>query len=146
MFDCGAGYNCPAPTLTLDSYVPFGNRFVDVGAAGPNPFTFTVSSNASWVKLSPTKGSISSSNTEQRVFISVTDWSAVGAGAIATVTFNATATGNQKALTAVAQDTLSVPVSLVANRTQAPSGFSGKGLIRRVKATSAYCLHIYRSR
>ncbi|KAJ8507506.1 hypothetical protein ONZ45_g10131 [Pleurotus djamor] len=74
---CSAGFNCPPPTITLDSNDPFGNRFIDVGAGGPASFTFKVVSNASWVQISPSSGSISPKAPEQRVFFSVKDWSSV---------------------------------------------------------------------
>jgi hypothetical protein len=125
MFDCANGYNCGPDTLTLDSFNPFGNTFVDVGSAGPNSFDFVVASNVSWVKFSQTKGSISPDNTETRVFISVDDWSAVGDG-LATITINATATSNVKALTNIAFATSSVQVYLVANHTTVPSDFHGR--------------------
>ncbi|KAJ3551132.1 hypothetical protein NM688_g4903 [Phlebia brevispora] len=113
---CSQGYNCPPFTMTFDSFVPFGNRYIDVGAGGPAPFTFTASSNVSWLQLSPAKGSISPSQPEQRVFVSV-DWSQLPEGvAFATITFDATATG---------QPLLSVPVSFVANKTVVPDDFHG---------------------
>lgn len=116
------GYNCPPPTVTLDPFDAFQNRYIDVGAGGPAPFTFTVTSNATWVKLSPTRGSISTSNPEQRVFASVPDWSKLAAGAnFATLTFTATAK-NQLV------NVLTVPVVFAANNTKSalPSNFKGK--------------------
>ncbi|KAI8990382.1 hypothetical protein BD414DRAFT_483452 [Trametes punicea] len=115
MNDCAQGYSCPNPTMTIDPYVPFGNRYVDVGAGGPTPFTFTVTSNVSWVKTSPSKGSISPSAPEQRVFLSV-DWSQVTGVETATVTFTASPQG---------QPQMSLPITFVANHTVVPSGFKG---------------------
>ncbi|KAG6872327.1 hypothetical protein C0995_010748 [Termitomyces sp. Mi166 len=90
-FQCAQGYDCGPPTVTLDPYSPFGNIYVDVGAGGPAPFTFTVSSSESWVNLSTTQGSISASHSEERVFLGVKDWSALGVGtSTARVTFTAT--------------------------------------------------------
>lgn len=119
-FQCAQGYNCGPPTITLDSFNPFQNSYIDVGAGGPASFTFTVSSNASWVKLSPDHGSISPKSTEQRVFVSVPDWSKVAAGA------------NTVALTLTAksagQPDLIVPAVFVATNTKAtlPSSFKGE--------------------
>ena len=112
---CGQGYNCPPPTVTLDPFMPFGNVFVDVGAGGPNPFTFTAVSNASWLILTPSKGSVSPSQPEQRVFVSV-DWSKLTGVGTAQITFTATASKQPASM---------VPVMVVANHTTVPSGFSG---------------------
>jgi hypothetical protein len=114
---CAQGYNCPAPSITIDSYDPFGNRYVDVGAGGPVPFTFTVSSNSSWVKISPTQGSISPESPEQRVFISVSNWGQLSDGKnTATLIFTATA---EK------QKSLKVSVNFFANKYSAPGDFRG---------------------
>ncbi|KAF8889126.1 hypothetical protein BD779DRAFT_1672064 [Infundibulicybe gibba] len=113
---CSQGYNCPPPSLSLDNFAPFGNRFVDVGAGGPVPFTFTASSNASWVKLSVTHGSISPTAPEQRVFVSA-DWNQLPAGVSnAVITFTATASK---------QPSLAVPVMFSATKSSVPSGFKG---------------------
>jgi len=79
MNNCPAQFNCPNFTMTLDSFDPITNRFVDVGAGGPAPFTFEVSSNVSWLQFSTKQGSISPDTPEQRVWISV-DWTQVEAG------------------------------------------------------------------
>ncbi|KAL0952642.1 hypothetical protein HGRIS_006887 [Hohenbuehelia grisea] len=114
---CAQGYNCPPPSVALDSHSPFGNRFIDVGAGGPVPFTFTATSNASWLQLTPSSGSISPSSPEQRVFASVKDWSAVGAGnSSAVITFKAVAKN---------QPTMTVTVGFTATRNNVPSGFKG---------------------
>ncbi|KAH9920841.1 uncharacterized protein BXZ73DRAFT_104577 [Epithele typhae] len=113
--NCAQGYNCGNPSLTLDPFVPTGNRYVDVGAGGPSPFTFTVSSNASWVTLSTTKGSISTDNSEERVFLGV-DWDKITGVQAAVVTIKATIPG---------QSSMSVPVTLTADKTVVPSDFHG---------------------
>lgn len=110
------GYSCPPAILTLDPYVPFNSRFIDIGAAGPSPFTFTASSNVSWLIITPDKGSVSPSNPELRVEATV-DWSKVDGLQTAQINFNATAQG---------QPTLNVPAFFVANHTVAPSSFKGK--------------------
>jgi hypothetical protein len=98
---CAQGYGCPPPAISLDPFAPFGNRYIDVGAGGPVPFTFAVSSNASWLQLSPTQGSISPKSPEQRVFASVPDWSKLSIGEnMAVITFTATA-ANQPPLTVI---------------------------------------------
>ncbi|KAJ6564988.1 hypothetical protein DFH09DRAFT_1475574 [Mycena vulgaris] len=116
-FQCSSGVNCPPPTLSLDQFDPIPNRFIDVGAGGPTPFTFTATSNASWLTLSPTHGSISPSNTEQRVFATV-DWSKLGDGL-------STAAINFTAVSGTPPTTLLVPAFFVANKTSVPAGFKG---------------------
>ena len=113
---CTLGYSRPPPSITLDSFVPFGNRYIDVGSGGPAPFTFTVTSNASWLQISPPKGSISPNNPEQRVFFSV-DWSKVDGAQDAQITFTALAQG---------QPNLVQTVGFTANHTVVPNGFKGK--------------------
>ena len=113
---CSQGYSCPPPTLTIDPFVPFGSRFIDVGAGGPNPFTFTASSNVSWLNLSPNKGSVSPSNPETRVFASV-DWSQVSGVEYAIINFDATVPG---------QPGMIAQAYFVANKTIVPSDFKGK--------------------
>ncbi|THG97912.1 hypothetical protein EW026_g4183 [Hermanssonia centrifuga] len=112
---CAQGYSCPPPTMSLDSFVTFGNRYIDVSAGGPAPFTFTVTSNVSWLQLSQTKGSISPSSSEQRIFVSA-DWSQITGAEIATITFTATAAN---------QPPLVQTVGFTANHTTIPSGFTG---------------------
>lgn len=112
---CSAGYNCPPPSITLDNFVPAGNRFIDVGAGGPTPFTFTITTNASWLKPSITKGSISPNSPEQRVFFSV-DWSKVSGTQNAQIMFTAVASK---------QPNLAVPVGFTAVNNAVPSGFKG---------------------
>ncbi|KAH9476877.1 hypothetical protein JR316_0010793 [Psilocybe cubensis] len=114
---CAQGYSCPPPSVTLDNFSPIADRYFDVGAGGPTPFTFTATSNVTWLKLTPAKGSISPSAPEQRVIASVTDWSKLSAGSnSAQITFTATATG---------QAPLVVPVMFFAVKNTPPSGFKG---------------------
>ncbi|TCD67740.1 hypothetical protein EIP91_011982 [Steccherinum ochraceum] len=112
---CSLGYNCPAPTVTLDPFTPAGNRFVDIGAAGPNSFTFTVSTNATWLAISTAKGSISTKNTEERIFLTP-DWSKISGVETAQINFTATSSN---------QPALAQSVIFVANNTGVPSGFKG---------------------
>lgn len=102
--------------MTLDPYIPFQNRYIDVGAGGRQPFTFTVTTNVSWLDLSLTSGSISPSAPEQRVYVSVKDWSQVSGAEAAVVNFNATCPG---------QPMLNVPVTFIANHTVPASNFAG---------------------
>lgn len=105
--------------MTLDNFSPIANRFVDVGAGGPQPFTFTVSSNVSWLQFSPAKGSISPNTTEQRVFISV-DWSKLSTGdSFAQIDFNASAPGE------FPLGPESEPMFFVATKNTVTSGFKG---------------------
>ncbi|KAF8154169.1 hypothetical protein B0H34DRAFT_720746 [Crassisporium funariophilum] len=114
---CAQGYSCPPPTITLDNFSPIKDRYIDVSAGGPSSFTFTASSNVPWLKLSTTKGSITATAPEQRVFASIPDWTQLKAGANnAIITFTATASG---------QPPLSVPVTLVATKNALASGFKG---------------------
>ncbi|KAK0237297.1 hypothetical protein EDD85DRAFT_908116 [Armillaria nabsnona] len=116
---CAQGYNCPAPTIVLDSFDTFQNRYVDVGAGGPATFTFSITANVSWIVLNTTHGEVSPDDPEQRVYISVSDWNALDAGnSYASITFTAQSEG---------QPDLSVPVIFVAHNTMPSlvSGFSG---------------------
>ncbi|PPQ95886.1 hypothetical protein CVT25_000388 [Psilocybe cyanescens] len=114
---CALGYNCPPPSVTLDNFSPIADRYFDVGAGGPTSFTFTATSNVTWIKLTPAKGSISPTSPEQRVIASVTDWSKLSAGSnTAQIIFTATAVG---------QAALIVPVMFFAVKNTPPSGFKG---------------------
>jgi len=114
---CAQGYNCPPPTVSLESFSVFPNRFVDVGAGGPSSFDFEVSSNVSWVETSPSSGSISSTNPEERVFFNVRDWSNLKNGVnTARITFTGKATG---------QPSMSVTVLLSATKTSVSGDFHG---------------------
>ncbi|TBU59951.1 hypothetical protein BD310DRAFT_1038213 [Dichomitus squalens] len=115
MNNCAAEYGCPDPSISIDPFVPTGNRFVDISAGGPTPFTFTATSNVSWLDISPSHGSISPSSPEQRVFLSV-DWSQVTGAEAALIVFDATVED---------QPSMSSTVTLTANHTIVPSGFSG---------------------
>ena len=107
---------CPTAVISLDTYVPFNSRHIDIRAGGPAPFTFTATSNVSWLILTPNQGSVAQSNPEVRVEATV-DWSQVDGMQTAQINFNATAEG---------QMPMSVPVFSVANHTVAPVGITGK--------------------
>lgn len=112
---CAQGYNCPPPTLTFDPYLPFGNRYIDIGAGGPNTFKYALKSNVTWLKLSSTSGTITKNSADERIFVSV-DWSKVTGVEAATIQITANATG---------QTSTSQSVSVVANHTTVPSDFHG---------------------
>ncbi|CCM00715.1 uncharacterized protein FIBRA_02755 [Fibroporia radiculosa] len=114
-YQCAQGYSCPNPTLFLDPYVPAGNRYVDIGAGGPAPFNFTVSSNVSWLTLSFTNASISSSVPEQRLYASV-DWSQVMETDYGLITLNASVFD---------QPAESFTIGFVANYTEVPENYTG---------------------
>jgi hypothetical protein len=115
--DCAQQYSCPNPTVTLDNFSPITDLYFDVGAGGPAPFTFTVTSNVTWLKLSASKGSISPDAPEQRIFVSVADWDNLDAGSNeAEINFTATASG---------QPQLIVPVTFIAIKNVPSSGFKG---------------------
>ena len=115
---CASQFNCPPPMLTLDNFVPFNSRFIDVGAGGPSPFTFTATTNATWLKLTPSTGNVSPSNPEVRVEATV-DWDQVSGVQFGQITFDAVSPG---------QPNMSTPAFFVANKTVVPSGFSGKSI------------------
>ena len=103
--------------MTLDNFSPIQDRYIDVGAGGPTPFTFSVSSNATWLKVSTSRGSISPITPEQRVFVSVPIWNQLNEGEnIALLTFTATVSG---------QPSLVVPVNFIATKNTPSSGFKG---------------------
>jgi hypothetical protein len=104
-------------TLFIDQFDPIPNRFIDVGAGGPAPFTFTTAINATWLTVSTSHGSISPNNTEIRVFANV-DWSKAEEG----LNFGAI---NFTAVSGKPETTLLVPVFIVANKTNVPSTFKG---------------------
>ena len=77
-----------------------------------------------WLKLTPSEGTVSSKNPEQRVFGTVSDWSQLGAGSnAAQITFTATASG---------QPPLPVTAMFYAVKNSPSSGFKGA-------CGSAYC-------
>ncbi|GLB44507.1 putative glycosyl hydrolase family 115 [Lyophyllum shimeji] len=132
---CAQGYGCPPPSISLDPFAPFGNRYIDVGAGGPVPFTFTATADQPWLALSPAQGSISPSAPEQRVFASVKDWSQLQDGVnTATITFTATAKG---------QPNLKVTVGFTANKNTLPGGF--KGFVEGGGAVSIEAAHATRN-
>lgn len=115
---CAQGYSCPPPTVNFDNFAPIQNFYFDISAGGPDAFTFTASSNESWLTVSPNHGSISSTSNELRVFASVPEWSKLSAGAnTATITFTATSTS---------QPVLVLPATFVAQKNTLPASFKGK--------------------
>ncbi|KAG8724792.1 hypothetical protein FRC09_014214 [Ceratobasidium sp. 395] len=113
------GYNCPPPALPpLDPYTPGKIRYIDISAGGPNTFSWTASSNASWLTLSPASGSISASKPETRMTVSV-DWSKLGS-----TTGYAAITIKSAASKQVGSGT-SVTVNLAALGRSPASGFKG---------------------
>nr|GAT50790.1 predicted protein [Mycena chlorophos] len=123
MFQCPQMYSCGPPTLVLDPYDTFGNRFVDVGAGGPVNFTFTAETNASWLIVNPTKGSVAAADPEVRVWFSV-DWDEVPEGlSYANVTFHPFGPGVDQHPTPAG--VVSYPVNFIANKTVLPENFTG---------------------
>ncbi|KAL6302572.1 hypothetical protein BKA93DRAFT_389853 [Sparassis latifolia] len=114
-YDCAQGYSCPNPTVYLDSYVPAGNRYFVVGAGGPNTFSYTATSNATWLNLNNTDNYVSLSAPEQRVYASV-EWSQVSDVQYALISFNATVED---------QSEMSFTVTFIATNNIAPSGYVG---------------------
>ena len=114
-YACSAGFGCGNPTLSLDAYNPYGNRYVDIVAGGPSPFTFNATSNVPWVKISPSQASVTTDSPEQRVYLSV-DWSQVSGAQSAKITFTATVEG---------QSSQTNGLNLNVNHTVIASGFHG---------------------
>ncbi|KZT00286.1 glycoside hydrolase family 115 protein [Laetiporus sulphureus 93-53] len=114
-YQCAQGYSCPNPSLSIDPYLPAGNRYFDLGVGGPVSFNFTATSNVSWLTLSPTEGYISPDAPEQRVFATV-DWSQLSSTEAALITFEAYPQG---------QSAMSLTATLTANYTEVPSDFTG---------------------
>lgn len=117
MFDCAAEYSCSPPyMIPLDPFTPVQSRWIDVSAGGPNSFTWSAITNASWLNISPSHGSISTSNTDTRLELSV-DWNQLTPGAsYASIILSANSTG---------QPTESQQIFFIANKTAVPSGFKG---------------------
>ncbi|QRV92865.1 glycoside hydrolase family 115 protein [Ceratobasidium sp. AG-Ba] len=116
---CAQGYNCPPPSLPpLDPYTPGKTRYIDISAGGPNTFSWSASSNASWLSLSPSSGSISASKPDTRMTVSV-DWSKLGSGAgYASISIKSASSKQVGAAT-------SVTVNLAAYARSPASGFKG---------------------
>ncbi|KAG8707770.1 hypothetical protein FRC08_000303 [Ceratobasidium sp. 394] len=116
---CAQGYNCPPPSVPpLDPYTPGKTRYIDISAGGPNTFSWTASSNASWLILSPPSGSVSASKPETRVTVSV-DWAKLGSTAgYAAIAIKSAASQQVGGAT-------SVTVNLAALGRSPASGFKG---------------------
>ncbi|KIJ41114.1 glycoside hydrolase family 115 protein [Sphaerobolus stellatus SS14] len=118
MNDCAAEFSCPPPTLTLDNFNPVQSRWINIGAGGPNTFTWNTTVDMPWAKVTPSSGSISTSNKETRLEVSV-DWSKLsGNSGTATFTFNAFAKGQQAT---------NQQVMFSVNKTSVPSSFHDLG-------------------
>ena len=112
---CSQGYSCPTYTIHLDRYAPIQSKYIDIGAGGPNPFTFSITSNVTWLKFSQTKGSISPNNSETRVEASV-DWDQVPEIGYAQINLAAKAAN---------QPTETQTIIFIANHTSVSSNFTG---------------------
>ncbi|PIL25858.1 hypothetical protein GSI_11611 [Ganoderma sinense ZZ0214-1] len=114
-YGCVTGYQCGDPTLFFDAYNTYGNRYVDIATGGPSPFTFTATSNVSWVKFSTSQGSLNADSPEQRLYLSV-DWSQVSGAQSARINFTATVQGQKSQTTGFYFNV---------NHTAVPGGFHG---------------------
>ncbi|KAG2005716.1 hypothetical protein CC2G_002098 [Coprinopsis cinerea AmutBmut pab1-1] len=116
--NCRDGYNCGDPTLTIDNYDTFGNKYIDISAGGPSSFDYSIKSSESWVRISSTRGSISQKNKDiERVFFSVSDWGSLQDGRNeARITVTANARG---------QNPLDVNVNFVAIKNAVQGDFKG---------------------
>lgn len=114
--------------MTIDPYVPEGNRYFIVGAGGPASFNWKATTNVSWLTLSPSSGYITPNAPEQYVYASV-DWAQLEntTSITAFINFNATAAN---------QPTMSQQVYFTANYTSAPSNFTGSYSIERSKLSA----------
>ena len=113
------------PTLTLDNYDVFGNKYLDIGSGGPATFQYEITANSSWVKISQNKGSIKQGQ-ENRIYFSVSDWSSLSAGRNAAVVSITATTKDQKPLI--------VRANIVANKNAVSGGFKGVWLLFRFAA------------
>ncbi|KAH6897655.1 hypothetical protein BKA70DRAFT_1528898 [Coprinopsis sp. MPI-PUGE-AT-0042] len=114
--NCGNGYNCGDPTLTLDNFDVFGSKYLDIGSGGPSEFQYTITANSTWVKISQNKGTIKQGQ-ENRIYFSVANWNALPAGRnAAVVSIVATASG---------QKPMTVRANFVAIKNTVSSGFKG---------------------
>lgn len=112
-YQCDQGYNCPPPTLrTFDTYQPFASRYIDISAGGPNSFSWTLTTSANWILASKKSGTVTRTQPETRVEISI-DWSKVS---------GSTASGN----VLISTKTQSLQIFVNANKTAVPSGFHGE--------------------
>ncbi|KAF8320417.1 hypothetical protein DL93DRAFT_2164034 [Clavulina sp. PMI_390] len=76
--NCAQGYNCPDPVMDpLDPYMPTPSRYVDLSLAGPAGVTWKATTNATWLTITPSSGSLSTSHNEQRVVLTA-NWAKVG--------------------------------------------------------------------
>ncbi|TFK29114.1 hypothetical protein FA15DRAFT_583018 [Coprinopsis marcescibilis] len=117
--NCKDGYNCGEATLTLDNYDTIGSKYISISAGGPTQFTYTVAANVSWARISSTRGSVSAAGREpeQRIFLSVSDWSQLAPGRnVAKLTITANAPGQTPSI---------VSPTFVAIKNAAAPGFSG---------------------
>ncbi|CAE6433693.1 unnamed protein product, partial [Rhizoctonia solani] len=115
---CSGGSNCPPSLPPLDPYTPSKTRYIDISAGGPNTFSWTASSNASWLTIAPSSGSISPSAPETRLTLSA-DWSKLGNSVgYAAISLKSAASSQVGVST-------SVTASLVAYARSPASGFKG---------------------
>ncbi|KAI0031785.1 hypothetical protein K488DRAFT_78865 [Vararia minispora EC-137] len=139
-WDCPNGYGCPTPVMTLDFYAPFGNRYVDIGLGGPAGFTYSSTSNASWLSFSAPSGSLNASMPETRVLVHV-NWDQVQGAQTALVKFEATDANGYP----TSSSTNIVPVLFIANRTVAPAGSAYIGFIEGDGAIAIEAAHAMRN-
>lgn len=99
--------------------MPTPSRWIDVSSGGPSTFHFTAVANVSWLSITPSSGTISTSHKDQRLEVSA-KWSSVGSElAYGMVTITGTdPTGKQQPLV--------LPVYVSAIPEKAPSNFTGE--------------------
>ncbi|MCJ1309382.1 hypothetical protein MMC25_003041 [Agyrium rufum] len=106
------------PTLNLPAIDTYGpNRWIDIYSRGTGAFTFNVSTGASYVKATPSTGTVKADGkSDVRVIISV-DWSKAPAGS-SSLLMNVTSSDDYGSYN---MPTIMLPV----NNTKVPSGFHG---------------------
>lgn len=110
-------------TLVLPPIDPFlpesRGRWIEIFARGVNPFSFTVTPSASWVKATPSTGHIDPTDpsTDMRVWLSV-DWDAAPAGNNIVFISIKSSTGDYG-------NTAAPSVNLPVHKTSVPAGFHG---------------------
>jgi len=95
--------------LSFDPYGP-SSQFIDIASGGTLSFTFTAQSNATWLLITPSSGTIGTSDIRLEVSV---DWAAFGSSSDSTIIEVQSSSGQ------------STSITVHANMTAAPSSFVG---------------------
>lgn len=97
--------------MTIDYFDVFGDRYIDIGAGGPDSFDFTLSANVTWLAFSNPTGTISPSSDgtpEHRVLVSVSDWDQIPVEETAAITVTSSASATSATILFTARNTQKV--------------------------------------